>query len=660
MPTDDPHVPPAPARSAPARGVALLAGALWAAALVLLCAVKYRNFLYTDFDLAIFSQALFGALRGQWFSSIRGMYWLGDHSSLALLLLAPAAALWKSPLLLPVVQALALAAGAWPLFAYARRRLGDEWAATLCAALWLLQPALAFLGLFEFHPETLATPALLGVAAALAARRPRIALACAALAALAKEDAALPLAALGALATLRAPRGRRATGAAIVAIAFVSLLLSFAVLKPLLAHGEADYGAMYGAWGRSPAGIVAGLLRHPLAALAAFVHTPHDPVDSLAKAQLWLHLLGPSLFLSLLAPLTLLPALPVFAEHLLSVRIEQHSIVFQYTALTLPFVMLATVDGVARFGRGRPVAWLRARLVLLLFASLAAQALFGPLAHDSALRVQSPSESPWPSARERAMAPWRTRLQAALPRHGAIVADFPSLASLSRRDSLHSLHHIAAGHYTYSSRAYPAPAHVEGMLLDLSTLSESGEIDEAGLERVRAFARTRGLRVVEGAGDLLRLAPGARDTLAWLVPAPHGAHAVTFDGALAFAGGHLGARAVRPGERLSVATRWRRFGELPGMPLVQWGADDARDSLQEDPPRLLGSGLADPASWPAGATFEERTSWIVPMDLPPGTYAFGFGLAWRHGIEDRPSHPDDPHVRDTERVEIGSFRVLPR
>jgi hypothetical protein len=50
------------------------------------CLAKYHNYLYGDFDLAIFAQATDGILRGTWFSSIRGMPWLGDHASLILFL----------------------------------------------------------------------------------------------------------------------------------------------------------------------------------------------------------------------------------------------------------------------------------------------------------------------------------------------------------------------------------------------------------------------------------------------------------------------------------------------------------------------------------------------------------------------------------------------
>ena len=122
----------------------------------------------------------------------------------------------------------------------------------------MLQPSLGYLALFEFHPKTLATPLLLGAVVALAAGRSRTAILCAAAAALAKEDVALPIAVLGMVHALRASRGR-GTGLALLGVAAGSLALSFLVLKLALAHGEADYGAMYARWGHGPGEIMARL-----------------------------------------------------------------------------------------------------------------------------------------------------------------------------------------------------------------------------------------------------------------------------------------------------------------------------------------------------------------------------------------------------------------
>jgi hypothetical protein len=650
--------PPRPRPSPAARATALAVAAAWCAAVLVVCVNKWRAFLYADFDLAIFAQAVLGVAHGRWFSSIRGMPWLGDHASLLLVALAPLGAVARSALLLPEVQAIALAATALPLFVHARRRFADEPAAAALVAAWLLQPALAYLALFEFHPETLAVPALVAAAAALASERPRAAVAWAAVAALAREDVALPLAVMGGWAALRAGP-RRAAGLAIVGVGLAALAADFAVLRPLLTHGEADYGAMYARWGRGPLEIARAVLGHPGRALAALVATPGDAADTLVKRQYWLHLLGPWLGLPLLAPGVLLPAAPVFAEHFLSSRSEQHTILYQYTALVLPFTGLAAAAAIARLGRGRP-ARARALAGAAVLAALAAQFAFGPLAPHPVWRAAEPEEATWPDGRDRAMARWRAEFQRRLPPAGVVVADFPSLAPLAGRDSLHSLHHVAAGRYTYSSRPYPAPEHVDAMLADLAALESRGEIDERGFARLRAFVASRGLRVTDMAGGLLLLAPGA-DTLAWLEPLrqpfDRGDSLARVAGGLRLLHAALPSPEVRPGERLEIRTTWLRDGAVEFAPLLQWTVMRADGPVAWDgEPARIAHGLSDVRTWPAAQAWVERDQWVVPDDLPPGTYELSLTV-WRHGLAgDAPAPTSGRGVRDGS-VWVGRFRV---
>ena len=46
--------------------------------------LKYRYYLYADIDFAMFVQATDRLMTGLVYSSIRGLNWLGDHSSLIL------------------------------------------------------------------------------------------------------------------------------------------------------------------------------------------------------------------------------------------------------------------------------------------------------------------------------------------------------------------------------------------------------------------------------------------------------------------------------------------------------------------------------------------------------------------------------------------------
>jgi len=656
-----------PARRPAAPAIAAAMVVLWTLLMISVCSVKFHYFLYTDFDLAIFAQALFGVFRGEWFSSIRGMYWLGDHSSLGLLLLAPVAALVRHPLLLPVAQALALGLGAWPLFAYARRRLGDERLAAGFAVLWVLQPSLGYLALYEFHPETLAVPALLGAVFFLSSGRTRACLACAALAATTKEDVALPLLVLGAVAMVAPRSARRATGVGLVAIAAASLALTFGVLKPAFNLGEAQYGGLYAAWGRTPLAAAAAMLSHPLRTLGAFVGTPGDPLDTLYKLRYWPELLAPLLGLALLAPLSLLPAMPVIAEHFLASRHEQHTIIYQYTALVLPFVAIATVDGFARIAgvaRARAGVPRHAAVLMgvMLATALVAQALYGPLAPPSPLRIARPSERAFPNGRLRALATHRRRFMSELPANGAVVTDFRSLAPLARRDSLYSLHHIVRGTYTSSRRAYPLPRNVRAVLADVTANETLILLDRRGSARLDSFVVAARMRVVNAAGDLLLLAAAPADSLEWLTPAPaETSHVVRYDGSLELLGARLLESEAEPGGLLPVATRWRRVATLPGQPRMECILTDARGRIRSISRHLLGYGLSSVAGWPAGAAFEERYRFIVPAGLADGDYRLTMRMLWR--IDDRVELPvtSEQVVPATGgTAPLGSFRVARR
>jgi len=232
--------------------------------------VKYRAFLYDDFDLALFHQALLQLLRGSFYTSIRGMAWLGDHSSLVLFAVAPLAAVIRHPMLLVAVQAVALAAGALAVRRLARAVTGSAGAAVLLALAWLLQPGLGYVALFEFHPETLAVPALMFAWAFLREGRRGPALACAAFALLGKEDVALAVLGLALVAAFGRRRDR-ALAAGLAGLALAALALTFLVLKPHFSAGIVDYGRLYRSWGPTTGQALVAMLTHPLRAAGALL-----------------------------------------------------------------------------------------------------------------------------------------------------------------------------------------------------------------------------------------------------------------------------------------------------------------------------------------------------------------------------------------------------
>ena len=625
--------------SAPHRLALAALIAAYAVTFSILCWIRWRYYLYTDFDLAIFSQATDGILRGTLFSSIRGMPWLGDHSSLILFAVAPIYAVARHPVTLLVVQSVALALGALPIHALARRELRHDGLALACAALYLLQPAMGYANLFEFHPEMLATPALAAAFFFVRAGRARPAALYAGLALLCREDVALVVAML-ALHTLVWLRPRRpALAGVLFASSAISLALTFLILRPALTHGESDYAGVYRQWGTSLGSVMQGLLSRPDLALQSLVITPGVPFDTSVKLQYHLTLFLPLAFLPLLSPATLLIALPAFAEHMLSWRTAQHTILCQYTALILPFTAAATVIGMRNLlawlapasGRGipRPLA-VRGVAIVTLAASLGCAFLYGPLFSNGKFLLTPTRGRKLPTGAEVAAAHARDRVLGHLPQEGAVVASFEFLPRLSRRDSVHSLHHVMNGTYTFSARPYPMPTGVSAVVADVAAPGVLGIVMPGTSERLIAMLTSNQLMAGAVGGDIVRfertrfpvplVTPGGCDTLA---------EPIVFDNQLAWRGGTVLDPAASPGGTVRIATCWQRTGQsdrFHGMELV---LIDAQGRVRQSRRRDLGYLVNPPIAWSPGILYREDYALLVDSDLPPGTYTLRMKVTWR-------------------------------
>jgi uncharacterized membrane protein len=629
--------------------------------------VRYRAFRYVDFDLAIFSHALDQLLRGSLYESIGGMNWLGGHVALVLFLIAPLYAVFRHPVALLLLQSLALALGALPVFGLARRETGERRLAVGFAALYLLFPALGFLALSEFHPETLAVAPLLVAFLRLRQGRLLPALPWVAFALLAREDVALVVLGM-ALYTLALDRPRRPTAAlALAGMAALSLLLSFAVIVPAFGSGATDYGSMYARWGGGARQVAAGLLLHPLQALGALFATPDNPLDTAFKHQYWVQLLAPLAFLPLAGPGPFLIALPVLFEHFLSSRLAQHTIRSQYTALVIPFVMAAAVVGFGNLTRRlahgpRERRWIAPGLMgLVLVATMAGNLRFGPRANlPPPDAPAAPQVAPAPDY-DRDLAPFRDRMIVRLPARGGVVAGFEFLSHLTRRRDLHAMHHLLAGHYTFSSRRYDVPTGVEGVLADLGAGSLLPYVNETTGRRWDELLRRNALHAAQAAGDLVLFLREPADTVELCRSGafrPGRPRRITYDGQLLFLGSDADGDSATAGGLFAFHTYWRRVAPVDRMFLTEFLLVDPSSRPVAQVWRYLGYTLYPAADWPPDTTMRETYRLVVPPDLPPGRYALGMRLWQRAGGRQGYCAADDPGLAANEMfVEVGRFSI---
>jgi uncharacterized membrane protein len=270
---------------------------------------------------------------------------LAAHVDPILAVFAPLWWIWPSADMLLVVQAVAIAAGAFPVFALARKHLRSERAALGFALVYLVLPATQWLTLNEFHPVALACPLLLFAFRYLDDDRLVPFAIFAVLAAATKEEIGLVVAGFGVWYALA--RRRRAAGTAIVAVGALWFALAVGVVVPHFNHGgTSSFYSRYHEVGGSPGGVLRTAVTHPLRILdKAF-----DGRSLRYLADLAIPLAG--LFLA--APLALVAALPELALNLLSSVKTQTSIRFHYTAGLIPPLVVASVLGAARLaGRSR-------------------------------------------------------------------------------------------------------------------------------------------------------------------------------------------------------------------------------------------------------------------------------------------------------------------
>lgn len=113
---------------------------------------KFSNFRYNCLDLAIYSNVLQNTINGNWFySTIQGGVYFGDHLELWLLPLTLGYWGFSSPIFLLFIQAAFICLAGWPLFLIARQVLTDKKYAWLFVVLYLLNPFVWQMALFEFH-----------------------------------------------------------------------------------------------------------------------------------------------------------------------------------------------------------------------------------------------------------------------------------------------------------------------------------------------------------------------------------------------------------------------------------------------------------------------------------------------------------------------------
>jgi uncharacterized membrane protein len=346
----------------------------WFLVLILICVmvfgalsvVKHSIFHSFTLDLGIMSQVIWNTAHGRLFETsldragnvhLIGSY-MGNHVRPIFLLLAPFYRLWPDPRLLLILQSAALALGAVPLYWIARRKLSSLRLQIAVVSSYFLYPALGFINLFDFHPVALSIPFLLTAYWALLEKRDWLFWLMIVLSLMTKEEMVVPIGALGIYCLLH-PQWRR-KGMLLLVLATIWALLCFVVIIPWANEGQ-PY-RFFSLW----------------APLVSRGESGGIELWSWDAVYFIAHLFLPLIFFPFLAPGLFAISWPSLAYLLSSSRSALHSVGFHYPAVLIPWLFLATVQGLAMVERRFPHK--RAQLaILLLVGTLGANALFNPI-----------------------------------------------------------------------------------------------------------------------------------------------------------------------------------------------------------------------------------------------------------------------------------------
>jgi len=124
--------------------------------------LQQSNYGTADYDMGIFDQEIWLAAHHlNPFLTIRGLNMWANHVNPVIYLLVPFYWLGAGPHFLFLVQTLAVASAAVPLWLLARDRFSSPWLALGIPFAWLMYPAVEWMTWDQFHPELLAVPALI-------------------------------------------------------------------------------------------------------------------------------------------------------------------------------------------------------------------------------------------------------------------------------------------------------------------------------------------------------------------------------------------------------------------------------------------------------------------------------------------------------------------
>ncbi|MGK7922821.1 MAG: DUF2079 domain-containing protein [Trichodesmium sp.] len=312
-----------------------------AAVILFICSsVRHLLFQSSAFEMGIYDQVTYLISQGlPPFSSFLEVHHLGNHAAWAMYPVALLYKIYPSVYWLLLIQAICLAIGTLPTWGLARYSGLNKKQAFAIVIVYLLYPVIFNLNLFDFHPEVMALPAMLG--AILAAKLDKTIWFTIAILWVVGCKAALSLPVAGMGFWLFFYEKKRVCGAIALFVGVSWFIIATQALIPYFKDGKPPGGVgRYRYLGNSIPEILLSFLLRPELILGRLI--------SLKTLEYLLLLNLPIIWW--LAPKYLTPliaASPVFAMNILSDIDAQRDLIHQYSLPILPFLLMTVIYTIA-------------------------------------------------------------------------------------------------------------------------------------------------------------------------------------------------------------------------------------------------------------------------------------------------------------------------
>ncbi len=396
------------------------------------CVFRYNTFQYHDWDFSLHINMMWNLSHGDTGISIIDRHFLGNHFTLIAFILAPVYFIFRHPLTLIFFQVFLLSFTAVPIYLIAKKYFGQRDSA-LFGAIYLLYPALYYVGMYEFHFETFAPFFLCWAFYFLISDRKAVFLIFALLAMLCKENIPPIVAAMGFYALCLRKGARLLGGITFLAAMGYFLLVTLKLQPAYTTQTEVGYALHYAKYGGNFGEIFKFIAFHPLTIVRDMFLTPSN-MKYLAE------IFGPLLFLPVVSPDILFIVLPTFLKSLLTEASSSRSVYWHYTATSIPFLVIALIYSVKRINQKAGFEKYGIYLLSFIVVTEIAAGVNFYKTRTSFVDYHYPAEAGDLHKKEALMF---------IPRGAGVIATFDFLPHLCNRENIYTFYTIWSSFWEY-------------------------------------------------------------------------------------------------------------------------------------------------------------------------------------------------------------------